>query len=108
MSRKKKPIPVNSTQGTALIYCRVSTKGQEDNESLKTQMEACISHAESLGFKIGRVTIEVDSGADLWDRPLLSRDRVDLKSGQFQALICYAIDRLSRDIAHLAIIADEC
>lgn len=57
---------------------------------------------------MGRVTLETYSGVELWDRPHLSRDRADLKTGQFVALICYSTDRLSRDPIHLAIIAEEC
>jgi site-specific DNA recombinase len=95
--------------GSALIYCRVSTKRQEDEgTSLDSQEAACIAHAQSLGFTSWRVTREVYSGAELYDRPLLSRDRADLKSGQFQALIAYSTDRLSRDPIHLAILAEDC
>ena len=94
---------------TALVYCRVSTSKQEDKgTSLDSQTEACTKHAESLGYTVGRVTKETFSGADLFERPLLARDRADIRTGQFQAIVCYAIDRLSRDIAHLAIVADEC
>lgn len=102
---------MNSTraQGAAIVYCRVSTKNQEeDGTSLDSQEAACVAHATALGYTIGRITREVYSGAELWDRPLLSRDRNDLKSGQFAALVCYSTDRLSRDPIHLAIIADEC
>jgi site-specific DNA recombinase len=92
----------------AIVYCRVSTKGQRDGTSLQTQAEACIKHAESLGYTVGRVTKEVFSGAELWDRPQLSRDRAELKSGMFHALFCYSTDRLARDPIHLCIIAQEC
>src|SRR5437870_4675666 len=92
----------------AVVYCRVSTKGQKDGTSLQTQADACIKHAESLGYGVGRVTKEVFSGAELWDRPQLSRDRADLKSGVFHALICYSTDRLARDPIHLCIVAQEC
>lgn len=106
---KKKFSPLSNGHKTAIIYCRVSTKSQQDEgTSLETQAEACIKHAESLGYSIGRVTKEVYSGAELWDRPLLSRDRNDIRAGTFQALICYAVDRLSRSIAHLAILDEEC
>lgn len=67
-----------------------------------------MKHAESLGYEVGRMTREVYSGAELWDRPQLSKDRADLKAGHFQALMAYSTDRLSRDPIHLAIIADEC
>lgn len=92
----------------ALIYCRVSTPKQgEEGTSLDSQADACSQYAEKLGYKVGRVTKEVYSGAELFDRPLLSRDRADIRGRIFQAVIVYAIDRLSRDIAHLAIISEE-
>src|SRR5918998_4301956 len=85
----------------ALIYCRVSTQKQEDEgTSLDSQAAACIAHAEKLGYRIGRITKEVYSGAELFDRPLLSRDRADIRAGMYKAVVVYAIDRLSRDIAH--------
>lgn len=51
--------------------------------------------------------LEVYSGSELFDRPLLSRDRADIRARTFHAVIVYAIDRLSRDIAHLAILSEE-
>jgi site-specific DNA recombinase len=97
------------SHGQALVYCRVSTKGQEqDGTSLDSQEAACVREVQALGYALGRVTKEIYSGAELWDRPLLARDRVDLKAGQFQALVTYSTDRLSRDPIHLAIIAEEC
>lgn len=90
----------------ALVYVRVSTKGQEEGTSLESQEAACLAHAEKLGYTVGRITREVYSGAELHDRLLLARDRHDLRD--FDALICYAIDRLSRDTNHLAVIVYEC
>ncbi len=70
---------------SALVYCRVSTqKQEEEGTSLDSQAAACIAHAEKLGYQIGRVTKEVYSGAELFDRPLLSRDRADIRAGMFQ------------------------
>src|SRR5437660_667077 len=67
----------------ALIYCRVSTKSQEEEgTSLDSQAQACVAHAETLGYAVGRVTREVFTGAELWDRPLLARDRADIKQGE--------------------------
>jgi predicted site-specific integrase-resolvase len=98
-----------STNGVALIYCRVSTKQQElEGTSLDSQEERCRQKAQELGYEVGRVTREVYTGAELWDRPLLSRDRANIRARQFQALVVYATDRLARDPIHLAIIAEEC
>lgn len=103
-----KKLSQKNSNGQALIYCRVSTAKQEEKgTSLDSQAEACVTHAKSLGYAVGRVTKEVYSGAELFDRPLLSLDRADIRAKIFQAVIVYAIDRLSRDIAHLSIIADE-
>jgi site-specific DNA recombinase len=98
-----------ASKGAALVYCRVSTKGQEqDGTSLDSQEAACVAHAQAQGYTVDRITREVYSGSELWDRPLLARDRADLKFGKFAALVSYATDRLARDPIHLAIIADEC
>lgn len=92
-----------------MVYCRVSTKGQEqDGTSLDSQETACCAHAKKLGYSVGRVTREVYSGAELYDRPKLSQDRADIRAGKFQALIVYALDRLSRDPIHVEILAEEC
>jgi site-specific DNA recombinase len=98
----------NDENNKALVYCRVSTQKQEDEgTSLDSQASACVEYAEKLGYNVARVTKEVYSGAELFDRPLLSRDRADIRARAFHAVIVYAIDRLSRDIAHLAILSDE-
>ncbi len=85
-----------------------TARQEEEGTSLDSQATACAAHAEKLGFSVASVTKEVYSGAELFDRPLLARDRADIRAGVFQAIIVYAIDRLSRNIAHLAILSDEC
>jgi site-specific DNA recombinase len=93
----------------ALIYCRVSGKAQEEvGTSLESQEAACVQHAEQLGFQVGSIVRETYSGIQLWDRPKLSEARIDIKAGKYGALIAYAVDRLSRDPIHLAIISDDC
>jgi site-specific DNA recombinase len=95
--------------GEALIYCRVSTRQQEEEgTSLDSQEERCREKVAELGYTVARVTREVYTGAELWDRPLLSRDRAHIKEGKFQALVTYSTDRLARNPTHLAIIAEEC
>ena len=59
--------------GVALVYARVSTTKQgEEGTSLDSQAYACIAHAEKLGYQVGRITKEMYSGAELFDRPKLS------------------------------------
>ena len=94
---------------SALIYVRVSTNRQEDEgTSLDSQQQACTEKAEALNVPIAKVYREVYTGAELYDRPILNQVRADIRTKQHSHLFCYAIDRLSRDPIHLAIVADEC
>jgi site-specific DNA recombinase len=85
------------TQPTALIYCRVSTRKQEeDGASLDTQEQGCREHAESLGYAIGPIFREVYTGAEVVDRPELNRLREAARTGVYGAVLVYSIDRLTR------------
>lgn len=92
----------------SIIYCRVSSVGQQDNYSLETQEAACRQFAEARGLAVQDVIAEVWTGSEFWERPKLNRLRDAIRERRIDAVICYAIDRLSRDIAHLAIFAEEC
>lgn len=90
------------------IYCRVSSAGQEDKYSLSTQEASCRAYAEAHGYSVAGVYQDVHTGAELWERPQLATVRGMIERGAVNAVIAYAIDRLSRKQAHIAIIADEC
>lgn len=93
---------------TALIYCRVSTEHQEEEgTSLESQEAQCRAHAQKLGYSVGQIFLESHSGRELWERPKLTEVRAEIKSKKYQALIVFALDRLSRKQTHQAIIADE-
>lgn len=94
----------------AAIYCRVSSQGQEENASLPTQEESCRRFALGRGLVVSedKVYREVHTGADLWERPQLSALREAIRRREIGAVVCHAIDRLSRKQTHLAILTDEC
>ena len=94
----------------AAIYCRVSSQGQEENASLPTQEAACRRFAAGRGYAVAddRVYREVHSGADLWERPRLTALRDAIRRREVRAVVCHALDRLSRKQTHLAIVVDEC
>lgn len=94
---------------TALIYCRVGSNQVQNELVFWGQESACVQHALSLGYVVGRVTKEVQSGrAKLRDRPLLSHDLADLQSHSFEALIVYSVDRLSRDPRQMEHLSRKC
>lgn len=93
----------------AIIYCRVSTRAQQDEgTSLDSQAEACTAFAVERGLTAIRTLSEVYSGAYFHDRPLLNELRDAMRRGELDAIVFYAIDRLSRNVAHLAILSEEC
>jgi site-specific DNA recombinase len=94
----------------AAIYCRVSTVGQEEEgTSLVTQEEHCRKYAAAHGYLVddAQVYREVYTGAELWDRPQLTRLREAIGQQAVGVVLAYAIDRLSRDPVHLGLILTE-
>ena len=92
----------------AAIYVRVSTAKQDDaGTSLETQEAACRAYCEKRGYDIAGVYREVFSGTELVRRPALTAARQAIRSGAADLLLCYAVDRLGRKQAHVAIVAEE-
>jgi site-specific DNA recombinase len=92
----------------AILYARVSTSAQErDGSSLDSQLAACKKYAKQHKYGTLKVISESHTGADLWDRPGISEARELIRARKAQVLICYAIDRLSRNPAHLLILLEE-
>jgi site-specific DNA recombinase len=97
--------------GSTVIYCRVSTLDQKrDGYSLPTQVEACEKYAREKELQVSPENIlqESASGTELIERTILSDIRERIRRREIKILICYAVDRLSRDSAHLYIISEEC
>lgn len=91
----------------AIIYARVSTDEQaEKGYSLQTQLEAMREYAAKNGMTIARELSDDYSGAKL-DRPALDTLRAMLERKEADAVIVYAADRLSRNLAHSLILREE-
>jgi site-specific DNA recombinase len=87
-----------------VIYCRVSTAGQEDGTSLTTQEQACAAWAKERGIPVISVEREVWSGADRHRPGLDSAVRL-LEEGDI--FLAYSLDRVSRSQVDTAIIVDR-
>src|SRR5689334_594675 len=92
--------------GRAIIYVRVSTDEQADNNSLTTQIAACEQYAAQHGYSVVATFQDVMSGAKL-DRPGLSKVRELLRMRTIDVLIVYSSDRLTRNLAHSLLLRDE-
>ena len=91
------------------IYTRVSTDAQEiEGSSLETQVESCQARANELGYEVpeGLIFRETYSGLAL-ERPLLEQLRELVRNKEVGAVICFCLDRLSRDPVHFILLQDE-
>ena len=86
------------------IYARVSDPSDLRVASIESQIEAV--KAKLVGYKIDQF-VERHTAAKLWERVELNKLRERIRSGYYQKVGVYCIDRLSRDGAHLAILFEE-
>ena len=89
------------------IYCRVSTDNQErEGTSLQTQLENCLNYCRSKGYDVSYRFGEAYSGLSLV-RPELDKLRELVRAETIDVIVCYSIDRLSRDPVHGVILTQE-
>ncbi|MFH1031624.1 MAG: recombinase family protein [Chloroflexota bacterium] len=91
----------------AAIYCRVSTEDQErEGTSLQTQLECCSTYCKNKDYDIPYRFSEAYSGLKL-ERPELVKLRELIRTEAIDVLVCYSLDRLTRDPGHGVIITQE-
>ncbi|WP_252231967.1 MULTISPECIES: recombinase family protein [Clostridium] len=81
------------------IYTRKS-KFTEEGESIENQIKMCIKYAETM-LEAAEYEIYEDegfSGGNI-DRPKFKKMMKDIKAKKFTHLICYRLDRISRNVA---------
>jgi site-specific DNA recombinase len=100
---------VDNARKRAAIYVRISGQSDDRRYSLETQAEACLAKAHELGYESDQGDVFEDrwTGTELC-RPELTRMRDQVRLGQYQAIVFYSPDRLSRNQAHVYILLDEC
>jgi site-specific DNA recombinase len=92
---------------TATIYSRVSTDSQErEGTSLQTQMENCLSYCHEKGYEVAYRFSEAYSGLSL-ERPDLEKLRELVRNEAVDVIVCYSLDRLTRDPGHGVILTQE-
>ena len=96
-------------QGTrAVIYTRVSSQQQEDEgSSLATQLASCRAYAADHGYLIVGEYTDTWSGAQYRERAGLSHVRAAVRNHEADIVLCHALDRLSRNQTHTAVLVDE-
>jgi len=90
------------------IYIRVSTEEQaKEGYSLAAQTDKIVEFIKSKGWTYSQIYNDDGYSAASRRRPALERMLVDAAQRQFEAVIVYKIDRLSRNLKDLIEIVEE-
>ena len=71
-----------ATAPRAVIYCRVSDKGQKDAYGMESQEAECRTYAERMGWDVAAVYQDWHTGTELWERPEVTRMLADARAGE--------------------------
>lgn len=90
----------------AVIYARVSSPNQRFNYSLDEQVERCWERCNQMGWRVGHVFKEEESGGTT-DRPKF-RMMMDLaREGAFDVIVVWKIDRFCWSLINLLNVEGE-
>jgi site-specific DNA recombinase len=93
----------------AAIYARVSTAGQEDEQTINNQIYEIQARIKDDGNLATPETTYLDDGwtGTILERPALDRMRSDAKEKKFEVLYFYDRGRISRRFVYQEVILDE-
>ncbi len=91
----------------AIIYCRVSDPRQEEGHSFDFQEKDGRRWCSEHGYQVIDVLFEIHTGAELDERKVLSDLRFRIYRREFDVLIVWKYDRLSREQTHQAVVLYE-
>ncbi len=85
----------------AAIYSRKS-KFTDKGESIENQIHMCIQYAKNIGITEYEIYEDEGFSGGNTNRPKFQKLIRDIKSKKFTHLICYRLDRISRNVADFA------
>lgn len=104
------PLPCMDTKAPELKYCLYARKSSESDErqamSIDSQLAEMRSLAENEGLNVVAEKQESHSAKDSGKRPVYNEMVTGLKAGEYNALLTWAPDRLSRNAGDLGAIVD--
>lgn len=89
-----------------VIYARVSTHEQAENDSLKHQIERCKAYATARGYEIVSILSDVESGSNNErEQYLILKDMI--RESVFDVLVVWEFSRISRNAKEFITITEE-
>ncbi|PIR05514.1 hypothetical protein COV56_02365 [Candidatus Kuenenbacteria bacterium CG11_big_fil_rev_8_21_14_0_20_37_9] len=100
-----------TTQPIAPIqYCLYARKSTESDElqalSIDSQIKEMLELAKAENIEIKEIRRESHSAKDSGQRPVFNQLLIDIRSGLFNGILCWAPDRLSRNAGDLGGLVD--
>jgi len=86
------------------LYARVSTDEQKEGQTIDSQIGELESFCRQQAWQVCGVYKDEGYSGALLVRPALDRLRDDASKGAFSAVLINDVDRLARDVSHLAVI----
>ncbi len=103
------PSTISSETGR-LEYCLYARKSTESDELQALSIDSQIKEMKEVGMGKGLDIVEVrqesHSAKDSGQRPVFNKMIEDIRKGMFNAILCWAPDRLSRNTGDLGAIVD--
>jgi len=98
---------MNPTNKLVAIYARVSTSKQEDEQTIKNQIDTLEELAKEKGYTIVQRYLDDGWSGDILVRPELDNLRQDVKNKYWEAVLVYDPDRLARRYSYQELVMDE-
>ena len=89
------------------IYARVSTEGQEKEQTIYSQVVTLKEYAQKNNHVVCEEYLDEGYSGEMLDRPALDRLRDDVKQKLFDAILVHSPDRLSRKFIYLGLLQEE-
>lgn len=87
----------------AAIYTRISKDATGEGEGVDRQQQACEALADSRGWLVenAHIYVENDTSATIGKRPVFDRMLAAAERGEFDVVIAWHVDRLTRKLTEL-------
>lgn len=85
----------------------MSTAKQEEEQTIKSQLNACYEYAKKNGYVIAREFKDEGWSGDTLARPALDQLRQEAKNRKWDAVLIYDPDRLARRYSYQELVIDE-